>query len=320
MLSNPYISVVMSVYNEEKYVSAAIKSILNQTYPYFEFIIINDGSTDKSEEVIKSFKDERILYRKVTKVNFSKALNIGLETAKYELIARMDADDISLPDRFEKQINFLKRNPDVQVISSGYALFKENNVSHIYNLPVADAAIKEQLNYSSAVCHAGSIYYKNHILKYNGYDEKFDILEDIDLWLRIRKDTIFHNIEEPLYLIRIKESSMTSNEAAKPKSFYRNIYLKNFDRSYYKDDAKINQDYAVLLYKFSSVSDFKKFIKENKIISSPKIFLLYLWSFLPRPLSSKNIVDWLKWKIIEIKTLFNNDKNKYQNLIKDLSR
>jgi glycosyltransferase involved in cell wall biosynthesis len=212
-----YISVVMSVYNEEKYIAASIKSVLNQTYPYFEFIIVNDGSTDKSEEIIKSFDDDRIVYKKIDKVNFSEALNVGLNIAKYEYIARMDADDISVPDRFEKQMKYLADHSDVQVLSCGYALFRNENISHIYNLPKSDKEIKEQLNYSSAVCHAGSIYSKKHILKFEGYNEKLDCLEDIDLWLRIREETKFHNLDDVLYFIRLKENSMTSKEYSKPK-------------------------------------------------------------------------------------------------------
>lgn len=310
----------MSAYNEEKYISAAIKSILNQTYPYFEFIIINDGSTDNTESVVKSFNDERIVYKKIDKVSFSKALNIGLNLAKYDFVARMDADDISHPERLEKQMIFLNKNPNVQVASSGYGLFKGNHISHIYQLPVNDSDIKEQLNYSSSVCHAGSVYSKKHILKFGGYNEKLDILEDIDLWLRIRKDTEFHNLNEILYLIRIKENSMTSKESLKPKQFFRDIYLKNFDKNFYVNPQRADSDFAVLLFKFASRSEFRKHVVNKRIFFKPKVLLLYCWSFLPGKVSSKNIVDWLKWKIIAAKTLVDKRKKIYENLIFNLSK
>lgn len=320
MKANEYISVVMSVYNEEKYLSAAIKSILNQTYPYFEFIIINDGSTDNSEYIIKSFKDERIVCKKIEKVNFSKALNEGLNIAKYNYVARMDADDISMPDRFEKQVKFIVENPDVQVLSSGYALFKNKRVSHIYQLPENDRDIKEQLNYSSSVCHAGSIYLKDHILKFGGYNEGLDILEDMDLWLRIRKDTKFHNLDEILYLIRIKENSMTSKESLKPNQFFRDIYLENFDKCYCRNSDQSHVDYAILLFRFSDKKVFRGYVLNKKILFSPKIFLLYIWSLLPGKISSKNIVDWLKWKFIKMQTVFDKNKKKYEELIINLER
>jgi glycosyltransferase involved in cell wall biosynthesis len=315
MKKGDHISVVMSVYNEEKYVSTAIKSILNQTYSHFEFIIINDGSTDNSETIIKSFHDERIVYKKIERVNFAAALNIGLNIAKYDYVARMDADDISTPDRIEKQINFLIESPDVQVLSSGYALFKNEKISHIYYLPIHNKDIKEQLNYSSAVCHAGSVYLKSHILKYGGYNEKMDILEDIELWLRIRKETVFHNLNDVLYLIRVKENSMTSKESSKPKQFFRDIYLKNFDKNYYSDSRKANIDYAVLLFKFSDKLEFRKFVLKEKVLFNSKIFLLYLWSFLPRKISSKNIIEWLRWKSVKRATISNKNKKRYEDLI-----
>ncbi len=320
MKTNEYISVVMSVYNEEKYISAAIKSILNQTYPYFEFIIINDGSTDKSESLIKSFKDERIVYKKIEKVNFSKALNEGLNIAKYNYIARMDADDVSLSDRLEKQVKYLIENPDVQVLSSGYALFKNAKVSHIHKLPENDREIKEQLNYSASVCHAGSIFLKDHILKFGGYNENLDMLEDMDLWLRIRKETKFHNLNEVLYLIRIKKNSMTSKESLKPKQFFRDIYLKNYDKNYYCDLVKADVDYAILLFKFSNKKEFREYVLNKKILFSQEIFLLFLWSFLPGNISSKNIIDWLKWKLINGRTVFDKNKKKYEELIFNLEK
>jgi len=305
----------MSVYNEEKYISAAIKSILNQSYPHFEFVIINDGSTDGTEAIIKSFPDKRIIYHKIEKVNFSAALNYGLKIVKHRYIARMDADDISTPDRFEKQMKYISEHPEVNVLSCGYALFKENNVSHIRLLSENDDEIKEQLNYSSAVCHAGSVYLKEHILKFGGYNENMDCLEDIDLWLRIRKDTIFHNLPEALYLIRLKENSMTSKEAAKPKQFFRDIYLKNFNANYYKDERKSYADYAVLLFKFSDKSQFRRYVREKKILFYKNILLLYLWSFF----SSKNILDWLWWRKIKKETEVNPEKTNFENLIKSLS-
>lgn len=310
----------MSAYNEEKYISAAIKSILNQTYPYFEFIIINDGSTDNTESIVKSFNDDRIVYKKIDKVNFSKALNIGLSSAKYNFIARMDADDISHPERFEKQMKYLIENTNIQVLSSGYGLFKENHVSHIYQLPVNDSDIKEQLNYSSAVCHAGSVYSKSHILKFGGYNENLDMLEDIDLWLRIRKDTAFHNLDEILYLIRLKENSMTSKESIKPKQFFRDIYLKNFDKKFYSNPQRADSGFSILLFKFATKSEFRKHVVEKRIFFKPMILLLYCWSFLPGKISSKNIADWLKWKIIEVKTLFDTRKKIFENLIIKLSK
>ena len=106
------ISVVMSVYNSEKYIIEAIESVLSQTFNDFEFIIVNDGSTDNSLSLIKSINDPRIKIIDQENKGLSKALNIGINIAKGKYIARLDADDIALPTRFEKQYKFLENNPE----------------------------------------------------------------------------------------------------------------------------------------------------------------------------------------------------------------
>ena len=112
----PAVSVVMPVYNGEKYLRESIDSILNQTYTDYEFIIVNDGSNDKTEEIILSYNDNRIRYIKNEKnLQIVKSLNRGIELAKGRYIARMDADDISLPRRFEKQITFMENNLEIGV-------------------------------------------------------------------------------------------------------------------------------------------------------------------------------------------------------------
>ena len=110
MNSSKLISVLMPVYNtKEEFLRTAIESILNQTFSNFEFIIINDGSTNNAEDVILSYKDDRIIYLKQENQGIVAALNNGWDRAKGEYIARMDSDDISFPDRFEKQIEYLEK-------------------------------------------------------------------------------------------------------------------------------------------------------------------------------------------------------------------
>ena len=139
----PRISVIMPVYNSEKYVSFAIKSILNQTYRNFEFIIVNDGSTDNSEKIILLYKDQRIIYRKKEHTGISDTLNFGLKIARGEWIARMDSDDISLSDRLEKQMKYIQNNREISVISTAYAIFKSyKKIQYIIINPEDDKYIK----------------------------------------------------------------------------------------------------------------------------------------------------------------------------------
>src|SRR4051812_30773328 len=118
-MKNPKISVVMPVLNGEKYLREATESILNQTFKDFEFIIINDGSTDRTEEIIQSFADPRIVYIKNEKnVGLSRVFNQGIRAAQGTYIARMDADDISLLHRFEKELEYLENNPKIDIVGS----------------------------------------------------------------------------------------------------------------------------------------------------------------------------------------------------------
>ena len=129
----PLISVVMSVYNGEKYLKRSIDSILNQTFKDFEFIIINDGSTDKSLEIIKSYDDDRIVLIDQENKGLTKSLNIGIKTASGKYIARQDADDVSLPDRLKKQVDFLEVREDVVLLGCrAYEVIGEKRILSRY--------------------------------------------------------------------------------------------------------------------------------------------------------------------------------------------
>jgi len=119
MSDAPKISVVMSVFNGERYLSEAIESILNQTFRDFEFVIVDNQSTDKSSNVVSSFKDDRIVFIQNTKnLGQTRALNVGLRRSKAPYIARMDADDIAYPDRLQTQYDYLNENLNIDVVGS----------------------------------------------------------------------------------------------------------------------------------------------------------------------------------------------------------
>ena len=122
-MTNNLISVIMCLYNtKEKYLREAIESVLNQTYSGFEFIIIDDGSTNDSISVIESYQDKRIILVRKEHSGIPKSLNIGLDLAHGEYVARMDSDDVCLPDRFEKQIYYLREHPNC-IVCGTYAEF-----------------------------------------------------------------------------------------------------------------------------------------------------------------------------------------------------
>lgn len=229
MNTNPEISVILPVYNGETYLKAAIDSILNQTFKNFEFIIINDGSIDASEAIIKSYKDERIKYFYQDNLGLGATLNKGISLSRSSFIARQDQDDISLPDRFEKQINYLKQNPTVALIGTRGKIIDENN-KHIgiHNHPTSYPEIKYHLIFDNPFIHSSVIFQKEIYVSCGGYDSNINKFEDYDLWskIAIRKEIV--NLENQLVLYRHHQQGLSKkinqfNAATLVKSGITNI-------------------------------------------------------------------------------------------------
>ena len=202
--SIPLVSVVMSVYNGEKYLREAIDSILNQTFKDFEFIIINDGSTDDTLKIIKSYKDPRIMLTSRENKGLVASLNEGIERARGKYIARMDADDISVSERLQLQVEYLESNPCVGLVGSQVALVGGNGkiINPLISRPVDNKDIRLLLGYGTVITHVAVLFKKELIGKVGGYDEKYYLAEDHDLWCRMAEVTKVHSLPRVLVYIR----------------------------------------------------------------------------------------------------------------------
>ncbi|MDT8394529.1 MAG: glycosyltransferase family 2 protein [Bacteroidales bacterium] len=204
MINPCAVSVLMPVYNGEKYLTEAIESVLKQTYIDFEFLAINDGSTDGTEAIIREYarKDSRVRYIANEKnLGLVEALNRGLAIAGGKYIARMDADDVCHPERFEKQVNFLETHPEVTVCGTSYKCFGAKDTTHM--LPVEHEAIKASLIFGSVICHP-SVFFRNSYLrkeKLRYLQETFPA-EDYKIWVMAAKSGRLHNIPEVLLYYR----------------------------------------------------------------------------------------------------------------------
>lgn len=258
---NPKISVVMPVYNGERYLKEAMESVLNQTFKDFEFIIINDGSTDSTEKIIQGFSDPRIVYLdNGGNLGLSRSFNRGIQVARGEYIARMDADDISLPDRFEKQIKFLEANPQIGVLGSNIKIIGTNK---IFKRPENHKAIKWQSLLSTPVVHP-TVMARANILKNNPYDDKLHNSEDYELWSRLifEKDAGFANLQEPLLLYRVFPKSFTQSlDPDKKINTAKNI-IRNIERyillSDYEKQNLLEQNYRTFSVYRRAAREFKK--------------------------------------------------------------
>jgi glycosyltransferase involved in cell wall biosynthesis len=214
-MNNPLVSVIMPVYNGGSILRNAIESIVNQTYKEWEFIIIDDGSTDNTEEIIKEYKDNRIRYVKQSKCGVTLSLNKGIGISKGEFIARQDADDISLPTRLEKQINFLKENKDISLLGTFTNLIDKNGrLIETKTFPTNNEELQKEIKVSNPFIH-GSIVMKKESLKEVGlYREQFFMCQSYDLWLRISEKCNIAIYPEALYNFRIWEHSYTGERMA----------------------------------------------------------------------------------------------------------
>jgi hypothetical protein len=192
----------MPVYNGKNYVGLAIESILSQTSQDFEFIIIDDGSTDTSIDIIRSYQDPRIiLFENGTNTGIVASLNRGLLVARGKYLARMDADDLCMPERMEKQFHYLEAHPEVGLLGTAIRVINETGrVLHVQHFPTQDSILRWRLLFSNPFAHSSIMIRRELALKENGYRDVAS--EDHDLWLRISRLSGISNLPEELVMLR----------------------------------------------------------------------------------------------------------------------
>ena len=210
--SAPRVTVIMSVYNGEKYLSKAIASILNQTFGDFEFVIINDGSRDGSARILEEFASQDLRLRIYHQENsgLATALNRAASVAKGEYLARMDADDIAFPTRLEKQVSFLNDNPEVGVVGTAfYKMDESGRIMEMWIMPTEDQAIRNVMMQHNPFAHPSVVMRKDVFSIVGGYNMKYRVGQDYELWFRMVPYCKFANLDEPLMLWRFYNRNTT---------------------------------------------------------------------------------------------------------------
>lgn len=225
------ISFIMSAYNAENFIKEAIDSILSQTFTDFEFIIINDASTDSTESIIKSYGDSRIKLRNNQQnEGLAKSLNAGLDIANGKYIARMDADDVSLPERFQKQFDFMEQNPDVDLCGTFYETFGDK--IFVVRTPENDTDIKDTLFFYNCIAHPSVMIRKDSFEKYGiKYDEDLRSAQDYELWCREADRLKYANIPEILLKYRIHDNQTGFAKKKEQDATAGNIRSKNLKKT-----------------------------------------------------------------------------------------
>ncbi len=227
LTTQPLVSVVMSVFNGERYVRDAIESILNQTYKNWEFIIINDGSKDSTESIICQYKDERIKYYFHENIGLTRSLNRGIIEARGKYIARLDADDRSLPERLEKQVAFLEENQSFLLVGTySYNVDLSTMEISMHRPPATDEACRKRLKSGSAVfMHSSVMFRKNVGDKLVMYNEQFVEAQDYRLWVTLATKGKLATLEEPLCLTLRNDGSSITSKRTHLKQFMLSLKL-----------------------------------------------------------------------------------------------
>jgi glycosyltransferase involved in cell wall biosynthesis len=215
------VTVLMPAYNAGKYIREAIKSVLGQTFADFQLLIINDGSTDNTEEMIHSFQDERIVLINQSHKGIAAALNKGLSKASSIYIARFDADDICFPQRLAKQVSFLDTNSGYITIGCDAEYISEDG-QHLFDFKCIGHSHEEILQKIYSFCpfiHSSVMYRKDAVIKSGGYSEHAHNFEDYFLWIQLLKHGNFYNLPEQLIRVRFNPASVTIDERWRGRIF-----------------------------------------------------------------------------------------------------
>ena len=302
MNKNPEISVIMPVYNGEKYLKEAIESILSQTYENFEFLIVYDVSSDSSLSIIQKFqeKDERIILINGEGKKLIHALNKGIKESKGKYIARMDSDDISLPKRFERQMNHMERFK-LDICGSHCLYFdKYNNINNVILSPLSHEmcvlSLVSKVPFSHSSVMIRSNFLKSNNLLYGQTD--YIMAEDLDLWVRIHdKGGKFGNVNQVLFKYRVVDNSLSVTNRIGVIEDTKNILNKFFegnksdllrilnykhgDLNNAEESLKVRFAFKVFLktFNFSIFKCLKGFNKKNIVYSILSEIKNYLISY-----------------------------------------
>lgn len=247
--TSPNITVLMSCYNATRWLNEAITSVLNQTYTDFEFIIVDDGSSDNTLEIIQQFSaiDSRIVV--ITKPNsgLADSLNMGIQKARGEWIARLDADDLCTPDRLEKQYAIALAKPKLVFIGSGLTIIDKDGIPQkTYRYPYKHNTLLNHLTTHRAFpAHSSAFYRTSAVLSIGGYRIRIRRSQDSDLWLRLFEIGQFACIKEPLVFIRKHSAQISHDDGGNRQIIDANLALTSYflRRNGYLDPIAGDQNY-----------------------------------------------------------------------------
>ena len=206
MQNDVTVTVLITAYNEQEKIVRCLDSIENQTFEDFEILVINDGSNDNTDAIVRQYKSEKDINNKIRYISRENkgriaSLNEGIAKARGEYIAIQDADDYSMATRLEKQVHFLREHGDIDVVGTAYVrLDSIRNEKYIRRYPTDDRQIKKEMCKYIPLCQGSMMIKATTIRSVDGYNPNCKDAEDLDLWIRLGNNVKMANIDEPLYV------------------------------------------------------------------------------------------------------------------------
>jgi glycosyltransferase involved in cell wall biosynthesis len=214
-VTTPAVSVLMGVWNGAPRVREAIESVLGQTLGDLELVVVDDGSTDATASILGSFGDPRVRVTRQRRGGLTSALRSALGLARAPLVARLDADDVALPERLERQRDFLERHPEVGLL--GTAAREVDGIGRevgVVRPPTEDAALRGTLIRHNPFVHSSVMMRRSVLEQAGGYDPSFPVAQDYDLWMRMSRVTRMANLPEPLVVRRLLPGRISATRDA----------------------------------------------------------------------------------------------------------
>ncbi|MGE5314079.1 MAG: glycosyltransferase family 2 protein [Acidobacteriota bacterium] len=320
------LSILLPTYNSAHMLGPSVRSMLAQTWTEFELLILDDGSEDHTPDVVASFHDERIRYIRYPHRGLTATLNAGLREARYDIIARMDADDLCVPWRFERQLRALQSLPRNTLLSSWSCVFTNSSIGFYLKSPSSSDEIRKGLLLHSYISHPGLMCYKETLLKHGGYCNKaeIDAFEDYATWLKLKDDIVFHVIPEVLVFQRYRKESLSNNLAYKQKVMYA------IQQPYYDD---IRRHFVIAPEEEIQYRGWREYFYGKKalarrywkglgcsIVKSPRIVMAWLVTLFPEPVFVRFKEARIRFRLAYLFTYFSAESKTIRREFSELIR
>jgi glycosyltransferase involved in cell wall biosynthesis len=226
-MADPRVTVLMSVYNGEQYLAEAVNSLLDQTFTDFEFVVIDDGSTDGTRDMLRCYTDPRIRVFEQSNIGLTRSLNRGISLARGQYIARMDHDDLSMPDRLARQVSFLDAYPEVGIVGTACRIRDEiKGLEWEPPVHTSDEELRRNLVRGNPFIHTSVMMRKALLDMAGGYDESYSFAQDYALWIQLAPHTKMANLPEVLVVHREHWGTVTAARTTRWGMVWRSVWVR----------------------------------------------------------------------------------------------